>query len=146
MIFSWSSTSFPGGISKNRALETKLCWRCRYDILKARSNSKVNLDDRDHFCESSAGRLLVLWFPQATTLSISNSLPTNEDICSSVIFTWGVCYSACTKVLCFTITNKHERSTEAIACEKQTYFRSSLSLSLGRPEMRLLFEGLSKRM
>ena len=49
MIFSWSSTSFPGGISKNRALETKLCWRCRYDILKARSNSKVNLDDRDTF-------------------------------------------------------------------------------------------------
>ena len=98
------------------------------------------------FCESSAGLLLVLWFPQATTLSISNSLPTNEDICSSVIFTWGVCYSACTKVLCFTITNKHGRSTEAIACEKQTYFRSSLSLSLGRPEMRLLFEGLSKRM
>ena len=44
---------------------------------------------------------------------ISNSLPTNEDICSSVIITWSVCYSACAKVLCFTITNKHGRSTEA---------------------------------
>ena len=33
------------------------------------------------------------------TYSISNSLPTNEDICSSVITTWGVCYSACAKVL-----------------------------------------------
>ena len=29
----------------------------------------------------------------------------NEDICSSVIITWMVCYSACAKVLCFTITN-----------------------------------------
>ena len=36
-----------------------------------------------------------------------------EDICSSVIVTWSVCYSACAKVLCFTITNKHGRSTEA---------------------------------
>ena len=44
---------------------------------------------------------------------ISNSLPTNEDICSSVITIWSVCYSACAKVLCFTIRNKHERSTEA---------------------------------
>ena len=44
---------------------------------------------------------------------ISNSLPTNEDICSSVIIIWSVCYSACAKVLCFTITNKHGRSTEA---------------------------------
>ena len=40
---------------------------------------------------------------------ISNSLPTNEDICSSVIITWSVCYSACAKVLCY----KHGRSTEA---------------------------------
>ena len=44
---------------------------------------------------------------------ISNSLPTNEDICSSVIITWSVCCNACVKVLCFTITNKHGRSTEA---------------------------------
>ena len=44
---------------------------------------------------------------------ISNSLPTNEDICSSVIITWSVCYSACAKVLCFTNTNEHGRSTEA---------------------------------
>ena len=29
----------------------------------------------------------------------------NEDICFSVIITWSVCYSACAKVLCFTITN-----------------------------------------
>jgi len=39
--------------------------------------------------------------------------PTNEDICSSVIITWSVCYSACAKILCFTITNKQGRSTEA---------------------------------
>ena len=26
---------------------------------------------------------------------------------TSVIITWCVCYSACAKVLCFTITNKH---------------------------------------
>ena len=44
---------------------------------------------------------------------ISNSLPTNEDICSSVITTWSVCYSACAKVLCFTLTNKHGRWAEA---------------------------------
>ena len=44
---------------------------------------------------------------------ISNSLPTNEDICSSVIITWIVCYGACAKVLCFTSTNEHGRSTEA---------------------------------
>ena len=25
-------------------------------------------------------------------------MPTNEDICSSVIITWSVCYSVCTKV------------------------------------------------
>ena len=36
---------------------------------------------------------------------ISNSLPTNEDICSSVIITWSVCYRACAEVLRFTITN-----------------------------------------
>ena len=46
-------------------------------------------------------------------LIISNSLPTNEDICYSVIITWSVCYWACAKVLHFTITNKHGRSTEA---------------------------------
>ena len=45
--------------------------------------------------------------------TVSNSLSTNEDICSSVIITWSVCYNACAKVLCFTITNKHGRSTEA---------------------------------
>ena len=44
---------------------------------------------------------------------ISNSLPTNEDICSSVIITWSLCYGACAKVLCFTSTNEHGRSTEA---------------------------------
>lgn len=31
MIFSWSLTSFPGGIPKNRALETRSSWRSRYD-------------------------------------------------------------------------------------------------------------------
>ena len=44
---------------------------------------------------------------------ISNSLPTNEDICSSVIITWSVCYGECAKVRCFTSTNEHGRSTEA---------------------------------
>ena len=48
-----------------------------------------------------------------SSLFISNSLPTNVDICSSVIITWSVCYSACAKVLCFTLTNKHGRWTEA---------------------------------
>ena len=41
-------------------------------------------------------------------ICISNSLPTNEDICSSVIITWIVCYSACAKVLCSTITDKRK--------------------------------------
>ena len=41
---------------------------------------------------------------------ISNSLPTNEDICPSVVITWSVCYSACTKVLCFTgLLNMRDR-------------------------------------
>ena len=48
-----------------------------------------------------------------SSLFISNSLPTNVDICSSVIITWSVCYSACAKVLCFTLTNKHGRWAEA---------------------------------
>ena len=48
-----------------------------------------------------------------SSVRISNSLPTNEDISSSVIITWRVCYSACAKILRFTITNKHGRSTEA---------------------------------
>ena len=48
-----------------------------------------------------------------SSLFISNSLPTNVDICSSVIITWSVCYSACAKVLCFTLTNKHGPWTEA---------------------------------
>ena len=51
------------------------------------------------------------WFH--ISLTISNSLPTNEDICSSLIITWSVCYRACAKVLRFTITNKHGRLTEA---------------------------------
>ena len=48
-----------------------------------------------------------------SSLFISNSLPTNVDICSSVIITWSVCYRACAKVLCFTLTNKHGPWTEA---------------------------------
>ena len=38
-----------------------------------------------------------------TSLTIPNSLPTIEDICSSVIITWSACYNACAKVSCFTI-------------------------------------------
>ena len=60
-------------------------------------------------------------------LPISNSLPTNEDICSSVIITWSVCYSACTKVLCFTITNKHGRSTETNVMSSTAFCERILS-------------------
>ena len=38
-------------------------------ILKACLNSKLNLADWDQFWELSAGLFLVLWFPQAITLS-----------------------------------------------------------------------------
>ena len=58
---------------------------------------------------------------------ISNSLPTNEDICSSVIITWSVCYSACAKVLCFTSTNEHGRSTEANVMSSTAFCRTILS-------------------
>ena len=65
---------------------------------------------RDVF--SSILKLQRMWSNYQKNI-ISNSLPTNEDICSSVISTWSVCYSACVKVLCFTTINKHGRSTEA---------------------------------
>ena len=65
---------------------------------------------RDVF--SSILKLQRMWSNYQKNIK-SNSLPTNEDICSSVISTWSVCYSACVKVLCFTTINKHGRSTEA---------------------------------
>ena len=55
----------------------------------------------------------ILLIVQNKSNCISNSLPTNEDICSSVIVTCSVCYSACSKVLYFALTNKHGLSSEA---------------------------------
>ena len=49
--------------------------------------------------------------------------PKNEDISSSVIITWSVWYSACAKVLCFTITKKHGRSTEANVMSSTAFCR-----------------------
>ena len=49
--------------------------------------------------------------------------PKNEDISSSVIITWSVWYSACAKVLCFTITNKHGRSTETNVMSSTAFCR-----------------------
>ena len=61
--------------------------------------------------------LTVIWQASKKKVFISNSLPTNEGICSSVIITRSVCYRACAKVLRFTSSpNKHGRSTEANAC------------------------------
>ena len=55
----------------------------------------------------------ILLIVQNKSNCISNSLPTNEDICSSVIITCSVCYSACSKVLYFALTNKNGLSSEA---------------------------------
>ena len=49
---------------------------------------------------------------QASSVKLFNSLQWLPFTCSSVIITWSVCYRACAKVLRFTITNKHGRSTE----------------------------------
>ena len=96
-------------LSKREKKDRIVCYVCIYNFFLKRFQ-KNQVYAREIKSRKRRMRELVLWM---RLLFISNSLPTNEDICSSVIVTWSVWYSACAKVLCFTITNKHGRSTEA---------------------------------